>query len=67
MLDSMLITLSIVLGGVGLFLMLKYSHIMDICRTNIHTTMPDTNNKDNIIDDITLGRHSFEINIFLNK
>ena len=61
MLDSMLIALSILLGCVGLFLMLKYSHIMDICNTKISRTMTNTNTKDNIIDNMTLGRHSFQI------
>ena len=64
-LRSLLITLSIVLLGVGLFLILRYSHIMDIHCTSI--TMPmsvNKNTKDDIKDNITLGRLS---NIFLHK
>jgi len=61
MLDSVLITLSILLGGAGLFLMLKYSHMIDVCSTKIPRTMTNTNTKDKIIDNITLGWHSFQI------
>ena len=56
---SIFITIGIVLVGMGLFLILRYSHMMDIHRTNI--TMSRTKNideNDAIIDYITLGRLS---------
>ena len=57
-LESMLIALGIVLVGVGLFLMLRYSHILDIHCTNITMSGTVSNIKDDIVDNITIGRLS---------
>ena len=57
-LESMLIALGIVLVGVGLFLMLHYSHVLVIHCTNITMSGTVANIQDDIIDNITIGRLS---------
>ena len=58
-LESMAITFGIVLVGVGLYLMLRYSRILDIHNPNIEVSRTaNINTKDAIIDSITLGKLS---------